>query len=242
MDYINSLIDSGNIPLLSALLIGLLTSISPCPLATNITALAYLSKDVKDSRKTIVNSLMYTLGRAFTYTLLVLLITFGLSTFQVANIFQGWGDKVLGPVLILIGLVMLDVIKINLSKGKATEKIQKWVEGKGYLGSFLLGAFFALAFCPYSGVMFFGMLIPMAVSSTIPIFLSLSFSLGTAIPVILFAILLAVSVQKMSRVFNRVKDIEVVIRKVIAVVFILVGIYYLQYLVKYILSTNFEFF
>jgi cytochrome c biogenesis protein CcdA len=164
----------------------------------------------------------------------VLLITFGLSSFEVARIFQGWGDKVLGPVLIIIGLIMLDVIEINLSKGKATEKIQKWVEGKGYLGAFLLGAFFALAFCPYSGVMFFGMLIPLAASSSLPIFLSLSFSLGTAVPVILFAILLSISVQRMSRVFNKVKDIEVVIRKVIGVVFILVGIYYLQYLVKYI--------
>jgi cytochrome c biogenesis protein CcdA len=234
MDFINSLIDNNNIPLLTALLIGLLTSISPCPLATNITALAYLSKDIKDSKRTIVNSLVYTLGRALTYTLLVLLITFGLSSFEVARIFQGWGDKVLGPVLIIIGLVMLDVVKINLSKGKATEKIQKWVEGKGYLGSFLLGAFFALAFCPYSGVMFFGMLIPLAASSSLPIFLSLSFSLGTAVPVILFAILLSISVQRMSRVFNKVKDIEVVIRKVIGVVFVLVGVYYLQYLVNYI--------
>jgi len=236
MDFFNSLIDSNNVPILTVFLIGVLTSISPCPLATNITALAYLSKDIKDSKKTIYNSLVYTLGRAFTYTVLVLLISFGLSSFDVANIFQRWGDKVLGPVLIIIGLIMLDVIKLNLSKGKATEKIQKWVEGKGYLGSFLLGAFFALAFCPYSGVMFFGMLIPMAISSNIPIFLSLGFSLGTSIPVIIFAILLAISVQKMSRVFNKVKDIEVVIRKVIGGVFVLVGIYYLQYLIKYLIT------
>lgn len=236
MDFINSLIDSNNIPLLTAFLIGLLTSISPCPLATNITALAYLSKDIKDSKRTIINSLIYTLGRAFTYSVLVLLISFGLSSFDVANIFQGWGDKVLGPVLILIGFIMLDVIKINLGKGNTTERVQKWIEGKGYLGSFLLGAFFALAFCPYSGVMFFGMLIPFAINSSIPIFLSLGFSLGTSIPVIIFALLLAFSMQKMSRVFNRVKDIEVVIRKVIGAVFVLVGVYYLQYLAKYLIS------
>ena len=236
MDFINSIIDNTSIPLLSALLIGLLTSISPCPLATNITALAYISKDIKESKKTIVNSLVYTLGRGFTYTLLVLLIVFGLSSFNIASIFQGWGDKVLGPVLIVIGLVMLDIIKLNLGKGKATEKIQKWVENKGYLGSFLLGAFFALAFCPYSGVMFFGMLIPLAISSNIPIFLSLSFSLGTAVPVILFAILLAFSVQRMSNVFEKVKNFEVVIRKIIGGVFVLAGLYYLQYLIKYIIS------
>ena len=235
MDFINSLIDN-NIPLLSSLLIGILTSISPCPLATNITALAYISKDIKDTKRTIVNSLVYTLGRAFTYTLLVLLISFGLSSFDIASIFQGWGDKVLGPVLIIIGLIMLDIIKINLKKGKGTEKIQKWIEGKGYLGSFLLGMFFALAFCPYSGVMFFGMLIPLAIGSSMPIFLSLSFSLGTSIPVIMFAILLAFSVQGMSRVFNGVKNMEVIVRRVIGGVFVLAGIYYLQYLVKYIVT------
>ena len=236
MDFINSLIDNNNIPLLSSLLIGILTSISPCPLATNITALAYISKDIKDTKRTIVNSLVYTLGRAFTYTLLVLLISFGLSSFDIASIFQGWGDKVLGPVLIVIGLIMLDIIKINLKKGKGTEKIQKWIEGKGYLGSFLLGMFFALAFCPYSGVMFFGMLIPLAIGSSMPIFLSLSFSLGTSIPVIMFAILLAFSVQGMSRVFNGVKNMEVIVRRVIGGVFVLAGIYYLQYLVKYIVT------
>ncbi len=234
MELINTLITNSNIPLLTSFLIGFLTSISPCPLATNITALAYLSKDIKESKKTTISSLVYTLGRTFTYTTLVLAISFGMSSFDIASIFQGWGDKVLGSVLIIIGLIMLDVIKLNLNKGKATEKIQKWVEGKGYLGSFLLGAFFALAFCPYSGVMFFGVLIPMAISSNISVLLSLGFSLGTSIPVILFAILLAISVQKMSKVFNRVKDVEVIIRKVIAIIFILVGIYYLQYLVKYL--------
>jgi len=236
MDFLNILIDNNNIPLLSSFLIGLLTSISPCPLATNITALAYISKDIKESKKIIINSLVYTLGRAFTYTILVLLISFGISSFNIASIFQGWGDKVLGPVLIVIGLIMLDVIKINLNKGKATEKVQKWIEGKGYLGSFLLGTFFALAFCPYSGVMFFGMLIPLAVNSNIPIFLSLGFALGTSIPVIIFAILLAFSVQKMGNVFNKVKDVEVIIRKIIAIIFVLVGIYYLQYLIKYIIG------
>ena len=236
MDYINSIIDSGNIPLVSSFLIGLLVSVSPCPLATNITAIAYLSKDIKSTKVTFKNSLFYTLGRAFTYTLLVILISLGLSSFNIASIFQGWGDKVVGPVLIVIGLVMLDVIKIKLGKGKASEKVQNWVKDKGSLGSFLLGAFFALAFCPYSGVMFFGMLIPLAVSSSMPIFVSLAFSLGTSIPVILFAILLVVSIQKMSKVFDSVKSIEVVVRKIIAIIFILVGVYYLQYLVKYLIT------
>jgi cytochrome c-type biogenesis protein len=234
MDLINSLIDSSNIPLLTVFLVGILTSISPCPLATNITALAYLSKDVKNSKKTIINSFVYTMGRAFSYTLLVFLILLGFSSFDIASIFQVWGDKVIGPVLIVIGLVMLNVIKLNLGEGNSTEKLQNWIQDKGYLGAFLLGAFFALAFCPYSGVMFFGVLLPIVMTSDIPLFLSLAFAVGTSLPVIVFAVLLVISVQKMSMVFNRVKDFEVVIRNFIGAIFVIVGIYYLQYLVKYI--------
>ena len=107
MDYVNLFIDQYKIPLLTAFLVGILTSISPCPLATNITVIAYISKDIKTPRHTLLNGLFYTLGRGISYTLLATLIYFGLSTFEISRIFQGWGEKVLGPVLILIGLIML---------------------------------------------------------------------------------------------------------------------------------------
>ena len=106
MEFINSLLDAYNIPFLTVFLLGILTSISPCPLATNITAIAYISKDLKTTKNTLLNGLYYTLGRGISYTLLATVIYFGLSSFQVSQIFQGWGDKVLGPILILIGLVM----------------------------------------------------------------------------------------------------------------------------------------
>ena len=114
MEFINTLINSYNIPALTAFLLGILTSISPCPLATNITAVAFISKDIKTPKHTILSGLFYTLGRGISYTLLATLIYFGLSSFQVSKIFQGWGDKILGPVLIIIGLLMFGVIKINL--------------------------------------------------------------------------------------------------------------------------------
>ena len=115
MDIINNLIDSYNIPLLTAFLIGILTSISPCPLATNITAIAYTSRDIKSSKLTLLNGLFYTLDRGISYTVLACLMYLGLSPFKISRIFHGWGDKVLGPVLIIIGLVMFDVIKLNLN-------------------------------------------------------------------------------------------------------------------------------
>ncbi len=233
MDYINFLIDNYNIPILSAFLLGIITSISPCPLATNITAIAYISKDVKSPKQTLFNGLFYTLGRGVSYTILAILIYFGLSSFQIANIFQGWGEKILGPILIIIGLVMFGVIKINLDKGgKKTEKIKEWLSKKGYIGSFLLGMLFALAFCPYSGVLFFGALIPLILKSTGGILLAPIFALGTGIPVIIFSFIIAFSMQKLGKAFHIMQKIEKFMRYSVAIIFILTGIYYLKYLIK----------
>lgn len=237
MDLINSLIDTYNIPILTAFLVCILTSISPCPLATNITAVAYISKQLKSTKKTIFNGLYYTLGRALTYSILSLLVSLGLSSFSISSIFQTWGDKVLGPILIILGLIMLDIIKIK--KGEKNERIEEFKEKlsqKGYWGSTLLGSLFALAFCPYSGVLFFGVLIPLILTSPESILLAPIFGLGTGLPVILFSILLAVSMQKFSQVFNLTTKIEVYLRKAVAIIFILSGIYYLQFLVKFLLA------
>ena len=237
MDFINYLIDSYNIPLLTAFLLGILTSISPCPLTTNITAIAYISKEVKTIKNTLLNGLFYTIGRGISYTLLATLIYFGLSSFEISRIFQGWGDKILGPVLIIIGLVMFGVIKINFGKGgEKIEKIKIWLSQKGYIGSLLLGALFALAFCPYSGVLFFGVLIPLTLKSAESLLLPPIFALGTGLPVIIFSFLIAFSMQKVSRAFRIVQKIEKAMRYSVAVIFVGVGIYYTQYLVKYLIN------
>ena len=187
MDFINVLIDNYNIPLLTAFLLGILTSISPCPLATNITAIAYISKGIKTVKNTLLNGLFYTIGRGISYTFLATLIYFGLSAFQISSIFPGWGDKILGPVLITVGLIMFGIIKINFgAKNKKIEKTKEWLANKGYFGSLLLGVLFALAFCPYSGVLFFGVLIPLVLKSTESLLLPPLFALGTGLPVIIF--------------------------------------------------------
>jgi len=237
MEIINSLIDNYNIPILTAFLLGTLTSISPCPLATNITAIAYISKDIKTPKYTILSGFFYTLGRGTSYTLLAILIYFGFSSFRISGIFQGWGEKVLGPVLILIGLIMFGTIKINIGgRSQFMEKMKEWLSRKGYIGSFLLGMLFALAFCPYSGVLFFGALIPLVVKSVDGLLLAPVFALGTGLPVIVFSFLIAFSMQKLSRAFHIVKKTERVMRYTVAIVFIITGIYYTQYLVKYLMN------
>jgi cytochrome c biogenesis protein CcdA len=237
MEFINSLIDNYNIPVLSAFLLGILTSISPCPLATNITAVAFISKDIKTPKYTILSGLFYTLGRGISYTLLTMLIYFGISSFFVSGIFQGWGDKILGPVLIIIGLVMLDVIKINLkNNNQIIEKTKLWLAKKGYLGSLVLGMLFAFAFCPYSGVLFFGVLIPLVIKSHSGLLLAPVFALGTGLPVIIFSVLIAFSMRIVGKAFNIVQKVEKYFRLLVVFIFILVGFYYLQFLIKYLIN------
>jgi len=237
MDLINNLIDNYNLPLLTAFLLGILTSISPCPLATNITAVAFISKNIKTPKHTILSGLFYTLGRGLSYTLLATLIYFGFSSFQISKIFQGWGDKVLGPILIIIGLVMFDVIKFNFkTSNEQFKKIKLWLAGQGYLGSLALGALFAFAFCPYSGVLFFGVLIPLILKSTSGLLLPAIFAIGTGLPVIIFSVLIAFSMQLVSRVFNAIQIVEKWLRYAVASVFILVGLYYLRFLLQYFLN------
>jgi cytochrome c-type biogenesis protein len=235
MDLINNLIDSYNIPVLTAFLVGILTSISPCPLATNITAVAYISKNIKTPKHTLLNGLYYTLGRGFSYSLLGLIIYLGFSSFAVSRIFQGWGEKILGPFLILAGLVMFDIIKLNpKTKNEKIEKLKEKLAAKGYLGSFLLGCLFALAFCPYSGVLFFGVLIPLVLKSSEALILPPIFGLGTGLPVIIFSFLIAFSMQKVGQAFQIVSKIEKVSRKAVATVFILTGIYYFQFIFRFL--------
>ena len=172
MEYLEQLAQNPEMPLLAAFALGLLTAIAPCPLATNITATAYIAKTINSKKKVVLSGLLYTLGRIFSYALLASIIYFGASKFKIAKLFQGNGEKYIGFVLILLGLIMLDVLKFNFIKsGALTDKLSDKFKTKGLLGSFLLGGLFALAFCPYSGALFFGMLMPITIKSglTIPV-------------------------------------------------------------------------
>lgn len=229
MDWINELAQNKEAPILAAFALGLLTAIAPCPLATNVTATAYIAKTITDKKKVLLSGLLYTLGRVFTYTLIGAIIYFGASKFQVAKLFQGNGEKYIGFVLIIIGLIMLDVIKLNSIKGgNFTDRLSEKFKTKGLLGSFLLGALFALAFCPYSGALFFAMLIPMTLSADAGLALPVVFSFGTGLPVILFAFVIAFSMEKLGMYFKAITKVEKVMRFVAGLVFILTGLYYIN--------------
>lgn len=218
---------NSNVPFFSALLLGLLTAIAPCPLATNITATAYIAKTIESKKKVLLSGLLYTLGRMLSYTLIASIIYFGASKFHVAKIFQGNGEKYIGFVMIILGLIMLDIVKLNfITGGNLTDKLSEKFKNKGLLGSLLLGALFAVAFCPYSGALFFGMLMHMTIKSGLH--LPIAYSIGTGIPVILFAFVIAYSIKKLGVYFKAITKIEKVMRFVAGLVFIITGLYYIN--------------
>ena len=233
MEYLEQLAQNPEMPFLAAFALGLLTAIAPCPLATNITATAFIAKTINSKKKVVLSGLLYTLGRIFSYTLLASIIYFGASKFKIAKLFQGNGEKYIGFVLILLGLIMLDVLKFNFIKtGALTDKLSDKFKTKGLLGSFLLGGLFALAFCPYSGALFFGMLMPITIKSglTIPVI----YSIGTGLPVVLFAFVIAFSIEKIGIYFNAISKFEKVMRIIAGIVFILTGLFYINIYFKLI--------
>lgn len=227
MEFIQNLIDHSTFPLLTAFLLGIMTAISPCPLATNITALAYISKDVESRRTVFINGLLYTLGRALSYTILGLIIFFGASKFHISRAVQANGERWLGPLLIVIGILMLGVIRLPGSSGNVVQRFADKVKlGSGW-GALLLGMLFALAFCPYSGVLYFGMLLPMVLAQPLGLILLPDFAIATGLPVILLAWFLAFSLSSIGKFYNRLKMFEVWFRRIVAVLFILTGFYFL---------------
>jgi cytochrome c-type biogenesis protein len=227
MEFLNNILENSRYSVVTALILGLMTAISPCPLATNISAIGFISRDIDNRKRVFVNGLIYTLGRAISYFGLALIIYFGASQMKISRLFQGWGEKLLAPLLIIIGLLMLDVLKIKFpSFSGLTERLGN--KGKGsFWSTLLLGIVFALAFCPYSGVLYFAMLIPITIASANGLYLPLVFAIATGLPVIIFAWLLAYSVGSVGKLYNHLKAFELWFRRVMALLFIGVGIYYL---------------
>jgi cytochrome c biogenesis protein CcdA len=227
MQYLQAVLENSQYAALTAFILGLMTAISPCPLATNISAIGFISRDIENRRRVFIKGLVYTLGRAVSYTGLGVILFFGASKMHVTMLFQGWGEKILGPLLIIIGLLMLDFIKIRFPGFSGlTEKMGEHSK-RSYWGTLLLGMVFAMAFCPYSGVLYFAMLIPMTITSISGLYLPVIFAIATGLPVIIFAWLLAYAVGNVGKLYNQIKTFELWFRRVVAVFFIVAGVYYI---------------
>jgi cytochrome c biogenesis protein CcdA len=215
------------LPLGSAVWLGILTSISPCPLATNIAAISFIGRRVGNPKAVAATGLLYTLGRSLAYVVLAaILVGSLLSAPGVSHVLQKYMNKILGPVLILVGMLLLELIQIKIPGGGMGEKMGKRVEGWGIWGGFALGVVFAMSFCPASAGLYFGSLIPLSVKYESSILLPLLFGIGTALPVFAFAILIALGTQAVGRAFEKITQFEWWARRITGAVFLIVGVYF----------------
>jgi len=211
----------------SALWLGILTSISPCPLATNIAAVSFLSKKITHPAMVFISGLAYTLGRMVSYAVLGwIIINSLLGVPQVAQFLQKYMGKALGPLLIITGLFLLEVITMKLPGVALSQKHHNKLVESGAMGAFVLGLIFALALCPVSAALFFGSLIPLALNSKAGTLLPFIYGVGTGLPVLIFAVAIALGVTSLSHWFNRITKFEYYTRKITGVIFIFVGLYY----------------
>jgi len=227
MELLQNLLDNTQAPIFYALILGLLTAISPCQMAANITAIAYISKDIANKQQVFVNGLFYALGNAFGYTSIGLILFFGSSKFHVSKILVSDGKLILGFLLIITGIIMLDLIKISFPgfgrlTGKFQEKYKKW----NRLNAALLGFIFAITFCPYNAVLFFGMLIPLTITSVSGLYLPFVYSIASGFPVIIIAFLIAYSISSIGNFYNKIKVFQKWFNRLVAVIFIVVGFYF----------------
>ena len=229
MDWLYSLLDSSSVPVVTAMILGILTAVSPCPLATNLTAVAYLGREIDNRRKVFYLGLLYTLGRTIAYSalgaVLIFIIRKGEDAFDIQDAISAIGEWILGPALVLIGLFMLFGHLLHLPKfGFSGQASGSWTQGA--LGALILGVFFAMAFCPTSGMLYFGMLIPMSAVESGGYVLPVVYAIATSLPVLVAAWIIAYSMQSLGKVMGKIAVFQRWFNRFVAILFILVGLYY----------------
>jgi cytochrome c-type biogenesis protein len=211
----------------TAVWLGVLTSISPCPLASNIAAVSFIGRRLAEPRRALAAGLLYTLGRMTTYLVLGAVIVLSLLSVTDLSLFlQRYMNRALGPILILVGMFLLELLSFGTGRGGVNEALGRRAERHGFWGAFALGVIFALSFCPISAALFFGSLIPLALRHQSGIGLPALYGLGTGLPVFAFAVVLALGARSLGVLFRRLTQFELWARRITGTVFILVGIYY----------------
>ena len=232
--WLQTLAARTEVPYVTAFAVGLLAAIGPCPLVTNITAFCYIAQQFADRRSVTASALLYALGRALAYGLVGLLVlAAGAQVSRVASGLQDRADFILAPLLLIAGLILLDVIRFTLpSGGDRLRGLRQRVAQSRRGGAFGLGFLFALAFCPYSATLFFLFLVPLATRSAGGIGMPFVFGIGTAMPVLILGLPLALGIERAAAGLKELRRVELIVRKLAGSVFIVAGLYYLSRLLQ----------
>ena len=215
------------IPVFSAIWFGILTSISPCPLATNVIATTYIGKQIKDSYSTLIAGIFYTIGRAFAYVVISFIIVFSLlSVPEISFFLQENMNKILGPLLIITGLFVLEILSFSFVGFSFSENFQKRMGAGSIVGACILGFIFALSFCPISAALFFGSIIPLSLKYESRLVLPFLYGVGTALPVLLFSLIISYSSRFAGNFFNKLTAVELWLRRITGLLFLIIGIYF----------------
>lgn len=214
---------------LSAPVLGLLVALDPCTLAASITAVGYISGGRGGSR-VLRSSLFYALGRTLTYSVLLfllqLLLQGGMSVSVVSDRLVRWGGGLIGPALILLGLLLLLVRYVPMRSVRFdTSRLQRLLARQEVLGAFLLGMLFSLAICPSIALLFFGFLVPQVVAQPVGGWFSLVlFGLFTALPVVLLGWLMSYGIERVGSYYRVLGRMQRWLSMAMAVLFIVAGL------------------
>jgi cytochrome c-type biogenesis protein len=209
----------------AALWLGILTSISPCPLTTNIAAISYVARRVEKPGLALFAGLLYTLGRSIAYLAVAIVVIKGLLSIPLVSQFlQRYINLFIGPMMLIVGILLLDIIKFNFGGNGIGKNLQAQTDKSGIWGAGILGFVFALAFCPVSAGLFFGGLIPLAIKNSSAFLFPVVYGIGTALPVIGFSLLLAFGAHLVGAAFNKLTIIEIWVRRITAGVMIATGL------------------
>ena len=209
----------------TALWLGLLTAISPCPLATNIAAISYLGRQTGGARVALLRSLSYVVGRCLAYAVVAGLIVAGILAIPgTSHFLERFMNRLLGPVLVLVGAVLLDLLPLPFATTAGSDSLRAKLAASGYSGSLALGGLFALSFCPVSGALYFGSLIPLALQHSSPFAMPIIFGVGSGVPVLLLGTLMAVGSHELGAVLHRVEQVQGWVKLGTGLVFVAVGI------------------
>lgn len=205
---------------------GILINLDICPLVANLAAITYISKNSKNKKSMVIHGLLYSLGRILSYTILALLIYFGLYSFHLSFLTQ-YGEKIAGTIMVISGIVMFLLANREDNDNQDENEIEKNALSKGYLGSFSLGVILSLAFCPHSAALFFGILIPLTIKSAVGLLLPPVFALGASLPIIIFSFYLSYNTEKIENIFNKMEKLEQPLRYIAVIIFLITGLIFL---------------